>query len=1448
MNHAITAGIRLAFVFAVAASMAACGGGNEDGTAPLAPPTVTTISTETLVRGTTTSVTITGTNFVPGATTVAISGSGITVGGVTAVSATSITVSVVVAADAALGPRTVTVTTASGTSLTKTFTIAAASPTLSAITPGAALRGRTVSLSATGTNFISGATTLAVSGAGLTVQNVNASNTTSLTADLVIAADATLGARTVTVTTAGGTSAAQSLTINAPPPTLSALSVSSGVVGSSVQLTLTGTEFIPGASVLVSGTGVTVGNVVVTNTGSIAALLTIDANAAVGPRSITVVTAGGTSGAQTFTVMAPGPTLTTMTPTAALRGTTATLTLTGTNFVTGATTVNVRGRGIGVTVRDVLVLGAAAISATVVVAPDADIGSYDISVTTESGTSNSLAMTISAAPPVLASISPAIGTQGTSTVVTLTGSGFLPRATTVAVSGGGITVSGVNATFNSLTATFAVDPAAALGARSVTVTTLGGTSGAVSFTINAQPPTLASVSPSSGGLGVVVPVTLTGTSFIPGATTVAVSGSGVTASNVNVTSATTLTVDLTVAAGAALGARSVTATTAFGTTGAQTFTVSGTTPTLTGVAPNAGVQGTTVSATLTGTGFIIGGTTVAVGGGVTVSNINVTGSTSLTADFVIPSSATLGAQTVSVTTSAGTSGTQAFTINAPPPTLASVSPSSGALGAVVSVTLTGTSFIPGATTVAVSGANVTVSNVNVTSGTTLTADLTVGVGAALGARNVTATTAFGTTGAQTFTVTGTVPTLTSVVPAVGVQGTTVAGVTLTGSNFLVGGTTVDVTGTGVSVSNVNVASGTSITADFTITGTATLGAHSVTVTTGAGTSTGQTFTVNPPAPTLTSVAPTAAVQGTTQSVTLTGTNFVAGATVNVSGTGITVSNINVVNGTTITADLTLAVNATVGARNVTVTTAGGTTAAQTLTVQLPAPGLTGLSLTTGAQTGTQTITLTGTNFQAGATTVGVTGTGVTVSNVNVSSGTTLTADFAVAGGATISARNVSVTTAGGTSGTQAFNVIAAPVINSFDALATHLYATQPSRLRWSTSNAASCSINNGVGSVASCNDSLFVTPGTTKTYTLTVTSAGATVTANFQLFANEPGQFVYWTSSGGGAGTHVHQFSLNATTGNLTAIGTGLVNSGNSPSGITVDPSGSYAYVANTGSNSVSMYSINRSTGALTLRTPATIATGAGPLEVAVDPTGRFAYVVNGNSSGAGSISRYTIDGTGLLVANGTTALGTDSRGVVIDPTGRFLYATNNVSKTIQEFSINADGTLTSLGSVATSGFKAYYMTADPTGRFLYLTHDTDGRLSEYSINANGTLTLIGGPTQLNSPAPPGTYRALAVDPTGRFAYAVDYNNSILNEFTINATTGNLSRFGNPTLPHALATTQTIQQFVIDPQGKFAYGTDNNNGNIIMFTIDANGVLSPVTAPLSVIAGGTSPFGIVVSR
>jgi hypothetical protein len=189
-------------------------------------------------------------------------------------------------------------------------------------------------------------------------------------------------------------------------------------------------------------------------------------------------------------------------------------------------------------------------------------------------------------------------------------------------------------------------------------------------------------------------------------------------------------------------------------------------PTLSAIAPSSGIQGAVVAVTLTGTNFATGSTISLSGTGVTVSNVTVASSTSITATFTITATAPTGAQNVTVTSRSKISGSQAFTVNSGAPTLTSVSPSTGAEGQAVSVTLTGTLFAAGST-VALSGTGVTVSNTVVVSSTSITATFTIALSAPTGAQNVTVTNASGPSGTQTFTVTGFAPTVTSTNPANG---------------------------------------------------------------------------------------------------------------------------------------------------------------------------------------------------------------------------------------------------------------------------------------------------------------------------------------------------------------------------------------------------------------------------------------------------------------------------------------------------------------------------------------------------------------------------------------------------------------------------------------------------------------------------------------------------------
>src|SRR5262249_9039420 len=149
-----------------------------------------------------------------------------------------------------------------------------------------------------------GATINAIPGVTVTVNTVTA---TQISASFVIAANAATGSRNVTVTTAGGTSNALLFAVNPGAPTLASIAPNAGNAGSTVPVVLTGTNLTGATIDAIAGVTITVTNTTATQ---INATLAIAANAAVGPRNVTVTTAGGTSNAVTFTVnAAAAPTL-----------------------------------------------------------------------------------------------------------------------------------------------------------------------------------------------------------------------------------------------------------------------------------------------------------------------------------------------------------------------------------------------------------------------------------------------------------------------------------------------------------------------------------------------------------------------------------------------------------------------------------------------------------------------------------------------------------------------------------------------------------------------------------------------------------------------------------------------------------------------------------------------------------------------------------------------------------------------------------------------------------------------------------------------------------------------------------------------------------------------------------------------------------------------------------
>ncbi|MGY2154529.1 IPT/TIG domain-containing protein, partial [Nocardia gipuzkoensis] len=442
-------------------------------------------------------------------------------------------------------------------------------------------------------------------------------------------------------------------------------------------------------------------------------------------------------------------------------------------------------------------------------------------------------------------------------------------------------------------------------------------------------PTITSISPTSGPTTGGTSVTITGTGFT-GPTTVRF---GSTATTFTMNSPTQITA---IAPAGSAGTVQVTVTTAAGTSNGVSYTYLPV-PSLSSVSPSQGATSGGTTVTLTGSGLT----------GVTSVNFGATPATSFTVNsdtqITAVSPAGSGIVSITVTGPGGTSNPVTF-VYVIVPTITSISPTAGPASGGNSVTITGTNFT-GPLTVRF-GSTATIFTVN--SPTQITATAPAG---SPGTVQVTVTGSGGTSNGVNYTYAG-VPSLTSINPNTGP---------------VTGGTTVVLTGTGLSTTSAVTFGGTPATSftvnsntQVTAVAPAGTGTVQVTVTTAGGTSNGLSYTYVA-VPTLTSVVPNSgpAAGGTT--VVLTGTGFTGATAVTFGATPATSFTVN--SATQITA----VAPAGTGTVQVTVTAPGGTSNGVSYTY-IPVPTLTTVVPSAGPVTGGTTVVLTGTGF-TGATAV-----------------------------------------------------------------------------------------------------------------------------------------------------------------------------------------------------------------------------------------------------------------------------------------------------------------------------------------------------------------------------------------------------------------------------------------------------------------------------------------------
>jgi hypothetical protein len=757
----------------------------------------------------------------------------------------------------------------------------------------------------------------------------------------------------------------------------------------------------------------------------------------------------------------PVPYIRILTPSAAIPGQTLNVNLYGENTHWDLSSQITFGAGIEVLPGTFSVTSPTTALATIRIDDNATGGSRQVIVDTGAEEEQAY-FSVVIAQPRLVIVDPGSGLQGAQNLeVNVIGAYTQFNSTTqFQFSGAGVTV--VNTQILGPTIahlTLNLDQLAPLGGRSVSATTTLADSSVESdtgagFSVTPSLATILSVAPNTGyqgngaGNGAAIQVTVSGEFTHWDATTAFQFGDGITVSNIVVNSANqTATMDVAIPPLAGLGATWVRATTGGEVaTLNNAFVVQAGTPIILSASTGSGAavveQQQTVPVTILGQVTQWDSTTtVTFGAGFLVStpvsgNLNCTGSlnpgqtgmplvTGPTAMTVCVTALPLtnpGVYTLTVVT-----GGQLLTlpntlyVQRGPAAVTAVAPNSGNQGQTLDVALTGTntnfSLTPGVSTASF-GAGINVNSLTVTSATTATANITIAADAATASLRTVVVNTLGeqAVGSGIFQVIAATPVLTFVSPASVGQGAA-ATVNVSGLFTHFTNATVFNFGPGVQVNSVNAASGTAAAVQLTVLPTAATGARTVTATSGTEVAQGTgLFSIAAGPATLAAVSPSSGRQnqsGEPVLITGAGTHFTA-ATPSVSfGSGITVTQVTVTDDTHLTAILNVDVNASTGARNVTVATGGEiATLAGGFTVTAGLPVLTGANPAIVHQNDNLAVTVTGlfTHFVPGTTTAGFSSADLSATSVSVSDATHAVVQVQVSPTATLGTSSITLAT------------------------------------------------------------------------------------------------------------------------------------------------------------------------------------------------------------------------------------------------------------------------------------------------------------------------------------------------------------------------------------------------------------------------------------------------------
>lgn len=360
--------------------------------------------------------------------------------------------------------------------------------------------------------------------------------------------------------------------------------------------------------------------------------------------------------------------------------------------------------------------------------------------------------------------------------------------------------------------------------------------------------------------------------------------------------------------------------------------------------------------------------------------------------------------------------------------------------------------------------------------------------------------------------------------------------------------------------------------------------------------------------------------------------------------------------------------------------------------------------------------------------------------------------------------------------------------------------------------------------------------------------AGSAAAAASLQAANAPKYRVYIGTYTRNGSQGIYQFQFDSGTGSLTPAG--LAAEVENPSFLAIHPSGNFLYAVgelskfkNQDSGALTAFRIDHATGKLERLNDAP-AGGTSTCHVNVTRNGRFLAAAN---YGSGSCCAYAIEPDGKLgertafhqhqgsSANAQRQTGPHAHSVNFDRANRYLVVADLGLDQLKVYKFDAQtGAMTPndppFAKVA-SGSGPRHFSFHPNGRYAYVVNEILCTVTAFRYDASrGTLTEIETVPTLPVPVERGFSTAeVVVHPSGKFLYNSNRGHNTLTAYSINLSTGKLTRVENESTRGEIP-----RNFAIEPGGGWIIAANQNSSSLAVFRVNqTSGALDPVGDPVA---------------